>query len=36
MKTVNARDSQKRIKECVDTSQQDKVVITRLEPRREA
>ena len=29
MKTVNARDLQKRIKECVDMSQQDKVVITR-------
>ena len=29
MKTVNARDLQKRIKECVDISQQDKVVITR-------
>jgi prevent-host-death family protein len=29
MKTVNARDLQKRIKECVDMSQHDKVVITR-------
>jgi prevent-host-death family protein len=29
MKTVNARDLQKKIKECVDMSQQDKVVITR-------
>ncbi len=29
MKTVNARDLQKRIKECVDISQQDQVVITR-------
>jgi prevent-host-death family protein len=29
MKTVNARDLQKRIKKCVDISQQDKVVITR-------
>ncbi len=29
MKTVNARDLQKRIKECVDMSQQDQVVITR-------
>jgi prevent-host-death family protein len=29
MKTVNARDLQKKIKECVDLSQQDKVVITR-------
>ena len=29
MKTVNARDLQKRIKECVDISQRDKVVITR-------
>ncbi|HEX5019249.1 MAG TPA: hypothetical protein VFX54_01210 [Candidatus Binatia bacterium] len=28
MKTVNARDLQKRIKECVDVSPQDKVVIT--------
>ena len=29
MKTVNARDLQKRIKQCVDISQQDQVVITR-------
>jgi len=29
MKTVNARDFQKKIKECVDLSQQDHVVITR-------
>lgn len=29
MKTVNARELQKRIKECVDMSQQDQVVITR-------
>jgi prevent-host-death family protein len=29
MKTVNARDRQKKIKECVDRSQQDQVVITR-------
>jgi prevent-host-death family protein len=29
MKTVNARDLQKRIKKCVDMSQQDRVVITR-------
>ncbi|MGH7796285.1 MAG: type II toxin-antitoxin system Phd/YefM family antitoxin [Candidatus Binatia bacterium] len=29
MKTVNARDLQKKIKQCVDTSQQDQVVITR-------
>lgn len=29
MKTVNARDLQKRIKECVDMSQEDQVVITR-------
>jgi len=29
MKTVNARDLQKRIKECVDISQQDRIVITR-------
>jgi prevent-host-death family protein len=29
MKTVNARDLQKRVKECVDISQQDQVVITR-------
>jgi prevent-host-death family protein len=29
MKTVNARDLQKKIKECVDISQQDQVVITR-------
>jgi prevent-host-death family protein len=29
MKTVNARDLQKKIKECVDLSQQDQVVITR-------
>ena len=29
MKTVNARDLQKRIKKCVDLSQQDRVVITR-------
>ena len=29
MKTVNARDLQKKVKECVDMSQQDQVVITR-------
>ena len=29
MKTVNARDLQKKIKECVDMSQRDQVVITR-------
>jgi prevent-host-death family protein len=29
MKAVNARDLQKKIKECVDMSQQDQVVITR-------
>jgi prevent-host-death family protein len=29
VKTVNARDLQKKIKECVDMSQQDQVVITR-------
>ncbi len=29
MKTVNARDLQKKIKKCVDMSQQDQVVITR-------
>ena len=29
MKAVNARDLQKKIKECVDLSQQDQVVITR-------
>jgi len=29
MKTVNARDFQKKIKECVDLSQHDHVVITR-------
>jgi len=29
MKTVNARDLQKRIKKCVDMSQHDRVVITR-------
>jgi prevent-host-death family protein len=29
MKTVNARDLQKKIKECVDMSQEDQVVITR-------
>jgi prevent-host-death family protein len=29
MKTVNARDLQKKIKECVDMAQQDQVVITR-------
>jgi prevent-host-death family protein len=29
MKTVNARDLQKKIKQCVDVSQQDRVVITR-------
>jgi prevent-host-death family protein len=29
MKTVNARDLQKKVKECVDVSQQDQVVITR-------
>ncbi len=28
MKTVNARDLQKKIKECVDLSQQDQLVIT--------
>ena len=29
MKTANARDLQKKIKECVDMSQQDQLVITR-------
>jgi prevent-host-death family protein len=29
MKTVNARGLQKKVKECVDLSQRDKVVITR-------
>jgi prevent-host-death family protein len=29
MKAVNARDLQKKIKECVDLSQRDQVVITR-------
>ena len=29
MKTVTARELQKRIKECVDMSQEDRVVITR-------
>jgi prevent-host-death family protein len=29
MKTVNARDLQKKVKECVDLSQRDRVVITR-------
>jgi prevent-host-death family protein len=29
MKTVNARDLQKKIKECVDMSQEQQVVITR-------
>jgi prevent-host-death family protein len=29
MKTVNARDLQKKIKQCVDMSQRDQVVITR-------
>jgi prevent-host-death family protein len=29
MKAVNARDLQKRVKECVDMSQKDQVVITR-------
>jgi prevent-host-death family protein len=29
MKTVNARDLQKKIKECVDMSQHDQLVITR-------
>ena len=29
MKTVNVRDVQKRIKQCVDMSQQDQVIITR-------
>jgi prevent-host-death family protein len=29
MKTVNDRDLQKKVKECVDMSQQDQVVITR-------
>ena len=29
MKTINARDLQKRIKDCVDVSQQEQVVITR-------
>jgi prevent-host-death family protein len=29
MKTVNARDLQKKINQCVDMSQQDQVVITR-------
>ena len=29
MKTVTVRDLQKRVKECVDSAQQDRVVITR-------
>lgn len=29
MKTVNTRDLQKRIKQCVDMSQQDQIVVTR-------
>jgi prevent-host-death family protein len=29
MKTVNARELQKKIKECMDMSQRDRVVITR-------
>lgn len=29
MKTVSARDLQKKIKECVDQAQEDRVVITR-------
>jgi prevent-host-death family protein len=29
MKTVNAHDLQKKVKECVDLSQRDRVVITR-------
>ena len=29
MKTVTARDLQKKVKECVDISQEDRVVITR-------
>ena len=29
MKTINTRDLNKKIKECVDVSQQDRVVITR-------
>jgi prevent-host-death family protein len=29
MKTINARDLQKKIKDCVDVSQQEQVVITR-------
>ncbi len=29
MKTVNVRDLQKKIKECVDASQKDRVVLTR-------
>jgi prevent-host-death family protein len=29
VKTVNARDLQKKVKECVDMSQQEQVVITR-------
>lgn len=29
MKTVNVRDLQKKVKECVDMSQQERVVITR-------
>ena len=29
MKTVNARDLQKKVKECVDLAQRDKVIITR-------
>jgi prevent-host-death family protein len=29
MKTVNARDLQKKVKECVDLSQRDRVIITR-------
>jgi prevent-host-death family protein len=29
MKTVNARDLQKKVKECVDLAQKDRVIITR-------
>ncbi len=29
MKTVTARDEQKKVKECVDWSQEDRIVITR-------
>ncbi len=29
MKTVTARDLQKKVKECVDMSQKDKVIVTR-------